>query len=190
MKNPVPFPGMNSYGEEELSGGSLPSLVDPGYSGGPSSSFITGSSDPEIRASDGSCFLYNSLAPSQSAIKNIMNQVVDRYPMNPDSSMFYPHGETSMNHSTPSPLLNQLGTMNNVPHSKLEPNQSRSMVSGPSQDTGHSTDLNPEISSGLSKQGHANGTSTTPFDEDLMMNPFFGGSSAYSDELGFSWDYL
>lgn len=190
IKKPNPFTGMTSYGEEELSSGSLPSLLDHAYSGVPSSSFVT-DVDNEIRVSDGS-FLYSSISPE---LNTIMNHVAGQYPMNPDQSMFYPHGQNNMvNNSyqyvqgqvrTPSRLFNQLGTMNNARQSKVEPNQSRSMASGPSQDTGLSADINTEISSSQSKSGLA--SVTTPFEN--LMNPFFSGSPN-SDELGISWDYL
>ncbi|XP_031378808.1 NAC domain-containing protein 87-like [Punica granatum] len=203
------MPRIDALMDDDLSSGSLPPLVDPASSAGPSSSF-TDAEDYEFKGmanhslsasmsrSSGANIPYYNIPPNPSQNPVTSNNPSPNYPLNPNPnfSMMYNQVQNpsflSVQGSSPlnPALFNQLGTIirSDQPKCKveLEPFLSQSIISGRSQETGLSTDMNPEISSSsaASKQEVA---STRPLN-DLIEGSYIGPINS-SDILDFSWDY-
>lgn len=188
IKKPISptIPGMpriNSlmYGDY-LSSGSLPPLVEPASSAGPSSSFadaegnefkgmIDNDSSIPVSRSSGATFPSTSLMvsgnPSPAYLMNSspnFSSMLHNQAQNPN---FF-----SVQGSAIDPAyLNQLGKI---------------IISSRSQETGLSTDMNPEMSSS-SAASKQEVTSNRPL-EDQIEWPSIGPISS-SDMLYFPWDY-
>lgn len=197
MKNPNPaseMPRVN-YTEQEISTNSLPPLVEPSYSAGPGSSFTDGES--EFKSSNSSTLNNNRSTNPNNIVSNINYlTAVSDYQMNPNPNqlpVFNPHVQVNNSvfrdpgPANPSYYYNQLGNMN-IAQCKVEPYQSRSMISGSDQYIGLSTNLNPdEILSVSNLKAEPLGVNSVPQFEDLI-GPFINSTDS-NIGFGFSWDY-
>lgn len=194
---------INSSVDDDLSGGSLPPLVDPAYSSGPSSSFTdaennevkgTAHSSSISKSADANFPYYN--VPSNRSHNLLVNKhPSSSHPLMPQSNFTMPYNQVQNPNFFPvrvSPInpscMNQLETVirPGLLQCKVEPHLSQSIASGRSQETGLSTDMNPEVTS--SAAGSKQEVASNGLLDDLINGSFVGPINS-SDILDFSWDY-
>lgn len=193
---------IDSSVDDDVSGSSLPPLMDPASSAGHSSSLLGGENDeikgmasngpliPISRSSEAN-FPYCDIPSHPSVVTSKPNP---SYPLNLDSNFSTVNSQIQnpicfsvhQGSTISSAYLNQLATIigSDQPKFKVEPFFSQSIISGRSQETGLSTDLNPKISSSSKQEV----TSSRPLDE-LIEGSLAISSINSSDILDFLWDY-
>lgn len=199
------FPGTARINSSvDALGGSLPPLMDPASASGPSSIFTDAennefkgmvSNSSSISVSKSSDANFPNCGISSNPPRNIVvsNNLCPGYPLNPDSNFFVLYNQVqkpnffSVQGSTASPAyLNQLATTirSDQPQCKAEQFLSQSIISGRSQETGISTDVNTEISSSSKQEVASNRLLDELTDGSLPV-----GSINSSDVLDLPWDY-